>query len=75
MQSSSDIPQCPNFVPECCEDGFDIHLHTSAQGKVTVVSSVPTACSDDSPQDFLAALKNRGFVAFAVNPEGEEYEN
>ncbi len=70
--------RCPDSTPDCLKDGLDVHLHIAPDGVVTVLSSVPTACGEDSPHNWWAALRNRGFMAFAVKPEEEEtdfYEN
>ena len=77
MRSNSIPPECPDFTLEYANDGFDLHIHLTPDGVATIVSSIPSRCSDPSAHDWWAAMRNRGFVAFAVKPAGneEEYED
>jgi len=71
----NEFPACPDFSPECMEDGLDVHLHVTPDGKVEVVSCTPTACSDSSPYDWCSMLRERGFRAFAIRSEENATEN
>jgi len=68
------IPACPDFAPECLEDGLDIHLHITREGSAEVVSCTPSACSE-SPHNWWEMLRERGFRAFAVRAPEDATEH